>query len=153
MNKLILAIILFGSTAHANYDLEYNVTTVHFFETCDIASRFENRSFACGKGITNPIIGLKHRETGFRGFVGLNSVGSGMFGATKTFNGGMVIGAYLQDITEFKKRKIKPLCFDDSEDTCLTPIIGYEMQLNIKKYKLFTILTPALATVGLGYKF
>lgn len=138
----------------AGYDLEYNMLTLHYFESCEVASGFENKSFDCGKAIRNPLIALKDRRTGIRGLFGSNSVGSWMAGFTTTAERpSFLIGAYLQDVTEFRKRGIVPITLLTDGNIALTPIIGYEASLRFYGYKVFSIITPVLATVGVGYEF
>lgn len=153
MFKLILLFIsIYTPLGKANYDIEYNLYTLHYFESCSIAGKFENKVADCGKIINNPIIALKNNATGFRGLVGLNSVGSPLLGLTysKTY---FIIGAYLQDIKEFQQKELVPVTIMDNESIGLTPIIGIEESIKINDYKIFTIITPVLAVVGIGKTF
>lgn len=147
--KYLLLILFFPMISHG-LELEYNVHTYHFFESCDVAANFSNKATDCGKGISNPIIGIK--DGGLRGFVGQNSVGSTLLGITYTKEF-LVVGAYLQDTLEFTRRNIAPVGLQISPATMLTPIIGFEFEAKIEKGKVFTIITPILLTVGLGYDF
>lgn len=150
---ILLPILLFYSEfAKADLDVEYNLVTSHFFETCKVAENFSNKAFDCGKGITNPIFGLKDRKTGFRSFMGINSVGGFMGGASKTIDG-LVIGAYLQDMAEFDKRELAVLTSVRFGSVGIMPVVGYELELSSKDYKVFSIITPALATLGIGFKY
>jgi hypothetical protein len=145
--------ILFGLMINSNagYEVEVNTYTAHYFEPCEVADRFSNKKLDCGKGITNPIIGIKNINT--RIFVGQNSVGSSMAGMTfskKNF----VLGGYVQDIKEFNLRGITPITVTKINTVGLTPIIGYELATKLyANYKIFSIITPVFATVGLGYRF
>jgi hypothetical protein len=148
MRCAILA-LLFPLISHGA-ELEYNLLTSHFFDSCDVAVSFENKIGDCGKVISNPILGIK--SGGLRGFVGQNSVGSPLLGTTYTKEF-LVVGAYLQDTVAFKRRNIAPVGFELSPSVILTPIMGFEFEAKIEKTKVFTIITPILLTVGLGYDF
>ena len=76
-----------------------------------------------------------------------------MIGLSKTFRNKIVTGLYAQDISEFQKRYIIPFTIAHSGNVGFTPIIGYELEYSKDKYKIFTILTPILATVGIGVSF
>lgn len=154
MLKLILVLLNSFSYAQTKYDFEYNLTTLHFFETCGLAQKFANKSYACGKGVNNPIFAIKDKSTGNRFFAGANSVGSAMAGFSYTDEEfGFVFGAYLQDVSEFEKRDILPVTFARLGTVGLTPITGYELDFKTNSYKVFSIITPILLTVGVGFSF
>lgn len=146
--KILLGLI---TNSYAGYEVELNAYTAHYFEPCNVADRFSNKVLDCGKGITNPIVGVKKDKT--RLFVGKNSVGSFMSGLTYNKNN-IVLGGYMQDIKEFDLRGIKSITIAKVDTIGLTPIIGYELGVKLYgNYKVFSIITPAFATVGIGYKF
>jgi len=146
---LFIAILAFSPLSYG-VTLEYNLHTYHYFESCEVAENFANKVSNCGKGISNPILGIKGKY--FRGFIGSNSVGSPLLGVTYTREFA-VMGAYLQDTLEFKRRNIGPVGFEIGKDIMLTPIMGIELDGRIRKAKVFTIVTPILLTVGIGYDF
>lgn len=150
MKKLLILFVLFSCKAYS-LDLEFNMFTQHYFENCVTSERFENKVSDCGRGISNPIIGLKGKH--WRGFVGQNSVGSPMVGVSHTNAYNILLGAYLQDVKEFKKRDLMPVAFYEKNDIALTPIFGYDLNIRYKKVKVFTIITPILFTTGVGFSF
>lgn len=150
---ILLTLIFSGTWAHAKRDLELNLSTYHYFESCVAGERLSNKAYDCGKGITNPILGLYDYESKLRIFMGANSVGAIMTGVTTDYNN-FVLGAYIQDVSEFKRRRIDPFTIATYGDAGLTPIVGYNLTFrpfHDKMTKVFTIVTPILATVGIGF--
>lgn len=138
------------SIAQARYEFEYNLLTSHYFEGCELANQFENKVADCGKMISNPILGIKNSLNGTRAFMGANSVNGPMIGMSKTFTTGIVMGLYLQDISSFERKNVIPFTVAKSGDVGLTPIIGYELEYSSHHFKVFTIVTPILLTLGIG---
>lgn len=162
MKKILLILMFLPSIVFAKKTLEMNLLTEHFFLPCELSERFSNKVGDCGNLINNKLIGINEDlgdSLSFRGFLGENSVGSLMLGgmfSNVSFKGGFdygpVLGVYLQDGKEFKRRNIKIFGISQG-DIDLIPIIGAEFQYKIKDYKLFTVVTPVLATLGLGFDF
>jgi hypothetical protein len=147
----ILILLLISKITYA-YDLEVNLLTQHYFEDNDTASRFSNKVGDSGRLIANPMFAIK-TEDDLRLLAGVNSVGSPMLGITTNPAKHLLFGAYLQDVAEFDKRGILPIYIARRGDIALTPIFGLEFEKRVKGMKAFTIITPALLTIGIGKEF
>lgn len=162
MKHLIFILLLVPSISHAKYALEYNLLTSHLFNTCSLGNRYENQVADCGKIINNKLIGFSNSlgdDLQGRVFIGENSVGSWMFGGSYTYIGnkegfdyGPVLGGYIQDTREFKTRRIM-VAGDINGYVGLKMIIGGEAQYKVDNYKIFVIVTPVVATLGIGFDF
>lgn len=139
-------------TKASNLELHLNLTTYHFFESCEVSSRFSNKAYDCGRGIINPIIGLQDNDTGYRSLLGLNSIGELMIGASKTYSSGIVLGGYLQDGSRYLDRGISSFKLFSMNSLDIVPIIGYNM--NLYKQKNFGVsftVTPILSLIYLTF--
>lgn len=162
MKKIILIIIFLPCFSFAKYSVEVNMLTEHFFIPCDKAWVFENKTGDCGSLIKNTIIGVGEDlgdDLKVKYFAGKNSVDELMAGISFTyikqsqgFNYGPILGSYMQDNTTFKKRGIKTFGIDFFNYKIM-PIVGGELQYKIGNFKVFSVITPALMTLGFGVDF
>jgi len=147
--RYILLLLLFPCISHG-IEIEYNLYTQHYFEDCETASKFANKVADCGRGISNPMIGVKKNK--YRILFGKQSAGGPMLGFTYT-DSFVVMGAYAQDIKSFEKRGLMPIGIPVNDNLMITPIMGIELDKKYKKAKVFTVIMPILFTVGIGYDY
>lgn len=148
---ICIAVILFTGWAKA-IEFEYNLLTNHHFDSCKISEKYENKVAYCGKSINNKMFGIKlnDNENQLRLFGGYNSIGKPMYGFTVNVVGPIIVGAYQQDINEFKKLGLQiPLALPGG----IIPILGAELDKHYKNIKVFTIITPPISTIGIGVGF
>jgi len=172
--KLLIILSVWNYNAHSRaIESMYGSLTQHFSK--EGADRFNTKLNKSGSFIFNPMYGLKsitEDETyysAFGAFVGNNSVGQTMAGAT--YSGGFkdttehvyigfVAGAYGQSASNFKKAGLIIEHVPQIGDTTIVPIIGLELSIKLKLtdkvyIKQNNIVTPTLYTgsmaLGINY--
>jgi len=165
----ILFILTLCSTSYSD-SLEYVVTSVttHPFVEPDVGERFANKIALNGRVNHTHMSGLvyvdesKYFYNSYKGFFGLNSIGLPMTGLAysiglRDWNSqlGVVLGGYIQDSNEFRKRDIDPGVGGD-----VMPVVGIEY--NYKWYiskdefiKLNNLFTPIITnhSIAIGVDF
>jgi len=147
---ICIAVILFTGWAKA-IEFEYNLLTNHHFDSCRLAKSYENKVADCGKSINNKMFGIRFNDTEakWRIFGGYNSIGEPMYGLTRHIVGPAVVGFYQQDMKQFEKRGLRmPIAGPYG----IVPIFGAELQGKYKKFKVFTIITAPVSTIGIGFE-
>lgn len=162
--KYLFVILLFliNSNSYAKTFIEINVLTEHFFSSCQVAKNFSNKIGDCGNLINNTIVGINlsvnDNETA-RIFLGQNSANEPMAGYAASFsanklglNYGPMIGLYFQDREAFAKKNLTIIAIR-AGPIDIIPVLGLDVSYQLKHFKIFSFVTPALMTLGFGVSF
>ena len=135
--KLIIALLLFSLNTQAKeIELYYGSIVSHMMDT----ENFDYANKRSDNLIEPDFYGVSLNETNetylkkYRVFMGEQSAGGSMFGATYTVGRrvgiadfGMAFGGYFQDLQSFKERNIKPFGLDLNESVGFVPIAAFEL--------------------------
>lgn len=154
---------VFSSKSHAaSIENSFGGLTYHVFDIGGVSQRFANKISSDGRLIYTGLIGFGFTDNhdNYRLFMGQNSVGEFMYGATYSYTWeygilkyGPIIGFYQQNDEKFLERGIKPFSLGYG----IVPVVGGEFSIKIltfgdKYIRLNTVVTPAIIneTIMLG---
>lgn len=163
MKYLLSLIFLFSVQAQATaIENTFGGLTYHVFDPDGISNRFANHVSSDGRLIFTGLVGfgLVDGRDNYRLFMGQNSVGDFIYGATYSYNWewsiikyGPIIGFYQQNDEKYLARGIQPFSLGYG----IVPVIGGEISIKLltfddKYIKLNTVITPVIInqTIILG---
>ena len=176
MFKILIALLISTSAfAGSQKEIGFGSYSYHLRGDPESFGKLSNKVSSDGRLIANGMLTYKNTKTGKFGyassaaFIGQNSVGTLMTGymgavgalVTKNLQIGFIMGAYVQDNTEFMRREIKnSMALFPNSAISVVPLAGveinYKVPLNKKLFlKVNNIITPAVTnhTLSIGVEF